>query len=211
MIYVFERQNYTNTYCYSLKNMDICNIIHSKPIYMERIGIFCSASNDISHVFIEKTKELGIWLGSNKKTIVYGGSNQGLMEVVGRAAKENGGTLMGVVPTKLEEKGKVSSLLDIEFKTVNLSDRKEVMLRESDIMIALPGGIGTLDEIFHIMAEATIGYHSKKVILYNVDGFWNNIISFISELDKQNFIHKPLDQVMGVANNLEELIKFIEE
>ena len=191
--------------------MDICNIIQSKPIYMERIGIFCSASNNLKPLFIEKTIELGEWLGENNKTIVYGGSNAGLMEVVARAAKEHGGSLMGVVPTKLEEQGKVSDLLDVEFKTVNLSDRKEIMLRESDIMIALPGGIGTLDEIFHVMAEATIGYHNKKVVLYNIDGFWNKIIDFMADLKEQNFIHKPLNQVVEVANNIEELINIIDK
>ena len=178
---------------------------------MERIGIFCSASNDIDARFIEKTRELGAWLGKNKKCVVYGGSNTGLMEVVARAAKENGGTLMGVVPSILEEKGRASDMLDIQFKTVNLSDRKDIMLRESDIMIALPGGIGTLDEIFHVMASATIGYHDKKVVLYNIDGFWDGIVDFMHHLDQHNFIHKSLNLVVESANNLEELIQIIEK
>lgn len=108
--------------------------------------------------------------------------------------------LMGVVPTKLEERGAVSSLLDVTFRSVNLSDRKDIMLQEADVMVALPGGVGTLDEIFHVMAAATIGYHEKKVILYNINGFWNGIIQFLDGLEKQHFAHRPLNNYFSVAN-----------
>lgn len=103
-------------------------------------------------------------MGKHHKWLVYGGSSNGLMEVVAREAKQNGGMIMGVIPTKLEERGLVSDLLDVTFHTVNLSDRKDLMLQESDILVALPGGVGTLDEVFHVMAAATIGYHTKKVV-----------------------------------------------
>ena len=179
---------------------------------MERIGIFCSASNNIPQIFIDKTRELGQWLGKNNKTIIYGGSNQGLMEEIAKAAKQAGKpTLMGIIPTKLEERGRVSDLIDIEFKTANLSDRKDILQNESEIMIALPGGIGTLDEVTHVMAEATIGYHDKKIILYNIEGFWNDIIKFMDTLNAHNFIHRPLSQILLVADTLDELIKFVEE
>lgn len=178
---------------------------------MERIGIFCSASNNIPQIFIDKTKELGEWLGRNNKHIIYGGSNQGLMEVMARSAKKAGKpTLMGVIPTILEERGRVSDLIDIEFKTANLSDRKDILQNESEIMIALPGGIGTLDEISHVMAEATIGYHDKKIILYNINGFWDDIIRFMDTLNENHFIHRPLEEILLVANNLEDIIRIIE-
>ena len=72
---------------------------------MERIGIFCSAADDIETVYFEKARELGAWMGQNKKTLVYGGANIGLMECVAQAAKNQGAFIMGVVPTKLEERG----------------------------------------------------------------------------------------------------------
>ena len=91
----------------------------------------------------------------------------GLMECIAKAAKDNGSMIMGVIPTKLEERGRASDLVDVTFRTDNLSDRKDVMLNESDVVIALPGGVGTLDEVFHVMAAATLDYHRKKVIFYN--------------------------------------------
>ena len=96
---------------------------------MERIGIFCSASEVIAPIYFEKAVELGKWMGENKKTLVYGGANLGLMECIAKATKENGGFVMGVVPTKLEERGAVSDLLDVTFRVDNLSERKYAMLR----------------------------------------------------------------------------------
>ena len=174
---------------------------------MDKIGIFCSASDCIDPIYFEKARELGIWLGEHRKTLIYGGANIGLMECVAKAARDSGATIMGVVPTKLEERGAVSDLLDITFRTDNLSDRKDVMAREADVLVALPGGVGTLDEIFHVMAAATIGYHAKKVILYNVDGFWDDIIGFLQALEVKHFTRRPLSHYYGVANHLEELVE----
>ena len=176
---------------------------------MDKIGLFCSAADDIAPVFFEKASELGVWLGQHKKTLIYGGANLGLMECVAQSAKEHGATVMGVVPTKLEERGAVSDLLDITFRTDNLSDRKDVILRESDILIALPGGIGTLDEVFHVMASGSIGYHAKKVIFYNVGGFWNPVLDLFRHLKSTRFARRPLERYCSVAEDLNELIELL--
>ena len=144
-------------------------------------------------------------MGEHHKWLIYGGSNTGLMEAVAGAAKEKGAMIMGVVPTKLEERGMVSDKLDVTFRAVNLSDRKDIMLQEAEVMLALPGGVGTLDEVFHVMASATIGYHSKQVIFYNVNGFWDDILRFFDKLETTRFAHRPLKQYYKVANTFEEL------
>lgn len=176
---------------------------------MEKIGIFCSAADSIEAFYFEKAQELGVWMGQNQKTLVYGGANLGLMECVAQAAKAHGAFVMGVVPTKLEERGAVSDMLDVTFRTDNLSDRKDVMLRESDVLVALPGGIGTLDEVFHVMASASIGYHTKKVIFYNINGFWNDLLDFLGSMKESKFARRPLENFYFVANNLEELIEYL--
>ncbi len=176
---------------------------------MDKIAIFCSASEDIAPVYFEKARELGTWMGQNKKTLVYGGANIGLMECTARAVKEHGGTVIGMVPLRLEERGRVSDLLDVTFRTDTLSDRKDLMLNEADVTVALPGGVGTLDEIFHVMAAATLDYHRKKVIFYNIDGFWNPILDFLNELEKRHFAHHPLRNYYAVADDLNELIELL--
>ena len=177
---------------------------------MEKIGIFCSASEVIDPIYFEKTRELGVWMGQNRKTLVYGGANLGLMECVAQSAKENGAFIMGVVPTKLEERGAVSDLLDVTFRVDNLSERKDTILRESDVLVALPGGVGTLDEVFHVVASASIGYHHKKVIFYNVNGFWQDLLDFLVSMKGKGFARCPLENFYQVANTWEELIDLLQ-
>ena len=176
---------------------------------MNKIALFCSASDSIAPIYKEKAEELGAWMGEHHKWLIYGGANTGLMEVVAEAAKAKGAMLMGVVPTKLEERSMVSDKLDVTFHTVNLSDRKDIMLQEADVAVALPGGVGTLDEIFHVMASATIGYHGKQVIFYNINGFWNDILHFFYTLEETRFAHRPLKQYYKVANTFEELAELL--
>ena len=177
---------------------------------MKKIAVFCSASENIDCIYMQKAEEFGAWMGETGKWLIYGGTNQGLMEVLARASKAHGGFVMGVIPSIVEERGRVSDLLDVTFKTENLSDRKDVMLREAEIAVALPGGVGTLDEIFHVMASATIGYHHKQVILYNVNGFWDGVINFLNGLEQQHFAHGPLGYYFKVANTFDELVKILD-
>ena len=119
--------------------------------------------------------------------------------------KENGGHVIGVVPSKLEENGKESTYPDEIIATHDLSDRKDIILQQSDVLVALPGGIGTLDEVFHVMAAASIGYHQKKVIFYNADGFYNPLLAVLSELQTRGFTRHPLSSYYEVANTFNEL------
>ncbi|WP_321333966.1 TIGR00730 family Rossman fold protein [uncultured Bacteroides sp.] len=178
---------------------------------MEKIGIFCSASEEIDPEFFEATRRLGAWMGKERKTLVYGGANLGLMECIARATKECGGKLVGVVPAILEENGRASSLPDRIIPTRNLSDRKDCILEESDILVALPGGVGTLDEVFHVIAAASIGYHHKKVIFYNVAGFYNSLLAVLEEMKQKNFMRHPLCNYYAVANTFSELINLLKQ
>ncbi len=176
---------------------------------MEKIGVFCSASDKIDEIYFKKACELGAWMGCQGKTLVYGGSNQGLMECLAKAVKENGGRVFGVVPTKLEENGRVSKLLDVTFHTCNLSDRKDTLLNESDVLVALPGGIGTFDEAFHVMASRAIGYHSKKVIFYNINGYYDALLSILDGLEATHFARRPMNHYLEVASTFDELVNLL--
>ena len=135
-----------------------------------KICVFCSANQQIDPDFFATTEELGRWAAENGHTLVYGGVNQGLMETLGKAAKQAGGRTIGIIPMIVEKSGRTSDYVDIEIPCDNLSDRKQLMMDQSDVFIALPGGLGTLDEIFTVVASATIGYHQKEVVLYNMKG-----------------------------------------
>ncbi|MBP5278378.1 MAG: TIGR00730 family Rossman fold protein [Prevotella sp.] len=170
-----------------------------------RVAVYCSANSHIDKEYIRLTEELGHWLAQNGHILVFGGTDLGLMETIAKAVKEECGRCIGVVPSKVEERGHVSSWLDERIDCDNLSDRKDLMLQQSDIAIALPGGIGTLDEVFSMAASATIGYHHKRVILYNMNGFWNSLVDLLEHLQAQRLMRGSYKQFIQIASNLDEL------
>ena len=161
-----------------------------------KIAVFCSANKNIDPDFFTLTEEMGKWMAKNGHDLVFGGCNSGLMDCIGKAVKANG--------------GRTFSDLDIEIPCDNLSDRKDLMLAQSDIFVALPGGVGTLDEIFTIAAAHTIGYHHKMVILYNMKGFWNSTITLLDDMAEKSMIRGNWRDVIEVADNLEELKVIVE-
>ena len=150
-------------------------------------------------------------LGRTGATLVYGGARFGLMEATAQAAKASGATVVGVVPQILEERDRVSTLIDEKINCRNLSDRKDIMLERSDILVALPGGVGTLDEIFHVLAAAMIGYHSKRVVLYNVNGFWDSLMELLGCSKEKGFVRCDLERHLVVTDSIDELEKYIQE
>ena len=170
-----------------------------------KICVFCSANGQIDPDFFSAAEELGRWAAEKGHTIVYGGVNQGLMEAIGRAAHEAGALTIGVIPTIVEKSGRRSDYVDIDIPCDNLSDRKQLMMDQADVFVALPGGIGTLDEIFTVAASATIGYHQKPVVLFNVKGFWNPLVQLLDNLKAQGMVRGDWQQYIRVANSLEEL------
>ena len=148
-----------------------------------KICIFCSANQLIDPDFFRMTEELGQW------------------------ATREGHT--SVIPRIVEKSGRISDYVDIEMLCDNLSDRKQMMEDQSDVFVALPGGIGTIDELFTIAAAHTIGYHNKLVILYNMKGFWDSLIAMLDDLQQKGMVRGNWHDYIAVANNLEELARII--
>lgn len=169
------------------------------------IAVYCSANSNISPAYFRAAEELGKWMGQQGHTLVFGGCNLGLMECIGKAVHDAGGRCIGVVPTIIEKGGKKSDYIDVDIPCDNLSDRKDLMIMHADIAVALPGGVGTLDEVFTMAAASTIGYHHKRVILYNIDGFWQPLINLLGYLQQQGFIRGDYHRMITIANNFDEL------
>ncbi len=176
----------------------------------ERIGVFCASSSQMDQIYYDETRRLGQWLGAHGKTLVYGGSRCGMMEVLAQAVKESGGRVFGVVPQKVLKHNMVSEQIDITFYADGLSDRKEWLIGESDVMVVLPGSVGTLDEAFSAMASHTFGEHQKSIIFYNINGFWDDLFVMLDNLEKKGVVNKPFNQFVRRASTLEELTAMIE-
>jgi len=175
-----------------------------------KICVFCSANQQIDADFFELTRTLGHWVARQGHDIVYGGVNCGLMECLAKAVHEAGGRNIGIVPQIVEKGDRTSKYVDVEIPCDNLSGRKQLMQDMSDVFIALPGGIGTLDEIFTMTASATIGYHQKRIILYNMKGFWNGLVRMLDDLHAQGVTRKHWRTYIRVVNSLEELQQLLE-
>ena len=175
-----------------------------------KICVFCSANWQIDPEFFERAEELGLWAAKNAHSIVFGGHDAGLMHAVSKAAHEAGGQVIGVVPRVIERMGKLSPYLDVHIPTEDLTDRKQLMMDQSDAFIVLPGGIGTLDELFTVMAAATLNYHHKPVMLYNINGFWDSLIACLDDLHKRGVTRKQWRTYIKVVTSLDELQQLLE-
>lgn len=175
-----------------------------------KLCIFCSSNQQIDPDFFEMTRELGVWAAKNDHSIVFGGHDAGLMHAVSKAAKEAGGQVIGVVPRRIEEMGRLSPYLDVHIPTENLTDRKDLMMAQSDAFIVLPGGIGTLDELFTVAAAGTLHFHEKPLILWNMKGFWDSLIVCMDDLQQKGVIRGDWHSMIQVANELEDIIHLLD-
>ncbi|MBO4850653.1 MAG: TIGR00730 family Rossman fold protein [Prevotella sp.] len=175
-----------------------------------RICVFCSANETIDPSFFELTRQLGRWIGENGHTLVYGGCDLGLMECVAQAVSEADGQVTGVIPIRLERGGHVSDYVHNRILCETLSERKDLMLTYSDVAVALPGGLGTLDEVFSMAAEGTLGYHGKRVVVYNMGGFWNGLRALLDQLEERGLMRGDYRRLITFADTWEEVVTALE-
>jgi len=170
-----------------------------------KLCVFCSANTQLDPEYFVKAEEMGRWAADCGHTIVFGGHDAGLMHAVSKACHEAGGRCIGVVPRKIEELGRLSPYLDVHIPTEDLTDRKQLMMDMSDAFIVLPGGLGTLDELFTVVAAGTLDLHRKPVILYQMKDFWTSLIAMLDDLDSRGVIRREWRSYIQVATSLQEV------
>lgn len=175
---------------------------------MRRIGVFCSSRGDVRQEYIDAARSLGTEIGRRGAGMVYGGSKCGLMDIAAQAVRAAGGHTVGVIPQALVDRG-LAADADVVFYTANLDDRKAAMMREADVFVALPGGIGTLDEVFTVVAANVLGYHSKPVVLYNVGGFWQPAVDMLGHIGREGMLGEGMERRLKVASTPGELYPLI--
>ncbi|MBQ9356063.1 MAG: TIGR00730 family Rossman fold protein [Prevotella sp.] len=170
-----------------------------------KICVFCASNPHLDEEFFLRAEELGVWAASNGHSIVFGGHDAGLMHAVSKAAHEAGGQVIGVVPRVIERMGKLSPYMDVHIPTEDLTDRKQMMMLQSDAFVVMPGGIGTLDELFTVVAAVTLDYHHKPIILYNINGFWDSLTACLDDLGSKGVMRGDWRRHISVAASLAEL------
>lgn len=157
---------------------------------MQNVAVFCGSKPGDSACFTAKAQDLAEQLAARNIGLVYGGASAGLMGVLADRALELGVDVTGVMPVALEGKEKALNGLTQLISVSDMAERKKVMLQQADGFIALPGGTGTLDELFEMLSLSQIGTHYKPCAVLDVDGYYQPLQAFISQSVQRGFTHK---------------------
>ncbi len=170
------------------------------------VCVYCgSRSGDLAQYSIAAA-ELGRHIGERAWRLVYGGSRAGLMGVVADATLAAGGTVMGVIPHSLVEREVAHNGLT-ELRVVStMHQRKQAMAEAADAFVALPGGIGTLEELFEVWTWRQLGYHDKPVGLLNVAGYYDALLGFMDHCSSSGFVNLAQRELLEVADSPEDLL-----
>ncbi len=173
---------------------------------VQSVCVYCSSSNRSSPVYLEAAARLGRILAENRITIVYGGGSLGSMGRLAVAAMESGGRVIGVLPRFMDElewgNRELSELRIVE----DMHERKRVMLELSEAAIALPGGCGTLEELFEAITWKRLGLYFGPVVLVNVNGFFDPCIELLNRCVDERFMDEKHRAMWSVAREPEEVI-----
>ncbi len=152
------------------------------------IAVYCSAKDVIPEEYLALGDDLGKWLAENGHTLVYGGATGGLMSRVSNAARAAGGQVIGVVPKRIIEAGRLAHNCTKIHKVANMSRRKQKMKELADCFVCLPGSYGTLDEMYDVIASGTVGEHKKPVFILNYKGFYEGLKAEAAHMKELHFL-----------------------
>ena len=155
---------------------------------LKRICVFCGSSPGHNSTYQEYAKQLGLVLAEKKMTLVYGGSNIGLMGQIAKSVVRNGGRVIGVIPRLLVEKEVAFEELSDLRIVDSMHERKATMEKLSDGFIAMPGGFGTLEETIEMLTWAQLGFHEKPCGLLNIASYYDHLFAFLEEAVRQQFV-----------------------
>jgi uncharacterized protein (TIGR00730 family) len=172
---------------------------------MKSVCVFCGAQNAVPQVHLDMARTLGNDMAAAGKQLVYGGGDCGLMGAVANGVLEKDGAVIGVFPRSLgrieaEHRG-VTTMHMVD----SMHERKQIMYDNADVFVVLPGGFGTLDEMFEVITWRQIKIHEKLVVIYNHNGYWDHMITLMEHMVAQGFARPETRQFYTVANTKEEL------
>lgn len=172
---------------------------------IKNIAVYCGSSTGKKPDYTQAAVTLGNWLVKHQIGLVYGGANLGLMGTLAETVMVNKGTVIGVMPELLAER-EISNPALSEFITVpDMHTRKKTMMDKADGFIAMPGGCGTMEEIFEVITWSQIGAHQKPFAFYNVAGYYNHLIDFLNTMVDEGFTNEKHRQDIIITDSLTEI------
>lgn len=178
---------------------------------LNNICVFCGSSRGFHEKYMNHARELGVELVRQNLNLVYGGANIGLMKVLADTVLSLGGTVIGVMPRRLTEKEIAHPGLTELHVVDTMSERKELMAARSDAFIAMPGGIGTLDELFEALSWNQLGLMHKPVGILNTDGFFDDLLRFLEKAAGEKFLREEHLKNLIVDHSSSSLISRLKD
>ena len=172
---------------------------------IKKICVYCGSGPGSDPAFVETARTLGKAMAKNGIGLVYGGGTVGLMGEIGDAVLDNGGDITGIIPEFLMIRERASRRGEVVV-VQNMHERKQQMFEQADAFVALPGGIGTLEEIVEQMTWKQLGRHQKRILLANINGFWDPLCALLDHMNKLAFIRPGLDVTYLVADRAEDIL-----
>ena len=176
---------------------------------MMKITVFCGANNGKSELYKENAIELGKWIANKNHTLVYGGGKIGLMGVIADTVLENNGEVIGIMPQFLVDReishDSISEMIVVD----DMSERKTRLVDLGDVFIALPGGLGTLEEISQVISWVRVGKKDALCILMNVNGYYDFLEQYFDKMVAEGFLTIEDRKNTLFTDNIEEMERFI--
>lgn len=174
---------------------------------MKSIAVYCGSSSGNREIYKDETARLGKLLAEREVGIVFGGGQVGLMGILADAALEAGGVVRGIIPEFLHVKEVAHAGLSEIITVKNMHQRKALIEKMSDAFIALPGGFGTLDELFEIMTWLQLGLHGKPVGILNIAGYYDPLLQQLDRMEGEGFLRRENKSLVHVSDQADVLLE----
>jgi uncharacterized protein (TIGR00730 family) len=178
---------------------------------LQRVAVYCGSAAGADACFADCARDTAAAMVRNGVDLVYGGGRLGLMGVVADSVLAKGGRVYGVIPNALVDLEVAHTGVSELYTVDTMHERKAKMTDLADAFLALPGGIGTLDELFEAWSWNALGYHKKPFCLLNTDGFWDRMIAFIDHATDKGFLSKTRRKQLLVADSPEQALQVLDE
>ncbi|MDX1598888.1 MAG: TIGR00730 family Rossman fold protein [Marinobacter sp.] len=171
-----------------------------------KIAVYCGSRSGNDPVYADRVRELGAFFGSHGADIVFGGGHVGLMGIVADSVLASGGKVYGVIPEHLRDRELAHGGLTELYVVRDMHERKAKMAELADGFVALPGGIGTLEEIFEAWTWGQLGFHQKPCALFNVNGFYDPLLTMVSAMERAGFLKQEYIDMLIKSEDPETLL-----
>jgi uncharacterized protein (TIGR00730 family) len=177
---------------------------------VQSIAVFCGSQTGHNPLYAQHTAELGKLIALLKIKLVYGGGRRGLMGTIADAVLQHDGEVMGVIPKVLTEWEQQHEGLTELAVVPDMHARKKMMYNMSDAAIILPGGFGTMDELFELLTWNQLKIHDKKIYILNSAGYYNHLIQYLKSAEKEGFLYEPVEERIIVCNTPVEIFNKVD-